>query len=588
MPFALELPRHLRPHRVRVWLLALLLAACAAPPAPPLPATAITIATEARPAAASTAHPLATRAALQMLAEGGSAVDATVAAQMVLGLVEPQSSGIGGGSLLLVWDGPAARLRSYDGLAAAPARATASLRTDVDGRLLPADAVVRGGRSVGVPGTLAALELAHRQHGRLPWARLFAPAIDLAEQGYPLAPYAQGILVRDPGARAHPEFRDDFFAPDGQAHPVGTRLHNPAYAQTLRRVAALGVDGFWRSGAAERLVAAAQRGAHASLMTADDVQGYRAVEREPLCAPLRAWRVCTVGPPSFGGLAVLQMLQTLDLRGGASIDAASLDEPAFWHLYAEAGRQAQADRRHWVGDPDQVDVPVATLTSLAYLRQRAAQIDPLRAAPPVRHGSPVPPPVSQRPLAGADAAADQTSQIVVVDAAGRIATTTTTINLNFGSRLRVDGYVLNNALSNFAPAPERGARSANQMAPRKRPITSMAPVIVFDSRGQPLLAGGSAGGGQIVDYVSRALIEMLWLDRSPAQALAGGHVTTALAPRIQLEAGTPRAALTGALRAMGHEVTVEPTLSGAGFVKRVAGGWIGAADPRRDGVALGQ
>jgi gamma-glutamyltranspeptidase/glutathione hydrolase len=207
----------------------------------------------------------------------------------------------------------------------------------------------------------------------------------------------------------------------------------------------------------------------------------------------------------------------------------------------------------------------------------------------VRHGSPVPPPVSQRPLGRCSTlAADQTSQIVVVDANGSIATTTTTINLNFGSRLRVDGYVLNNALSNFSPAPERGQRTANQMAPGKRPVTSMSPVIVFDAAGRPLVAGGSAGGGQIVDYVSRALIEMLWLDRSPAAALAGGHVTTALAPRLQLEAGTPRAALAGGLRALGHEVTVEPTLSGAGFLKRVGGGWIGAADPRRDGAALGR
>ena len=585
MPFKPVLPRQLRPRRARVWWVLLLLGACAAPPPPPPPAA---IASTARAVAASTAHPLATQAALQMLAEGGSAVDATVAAQMVLGLVEPQSSGIGGGSLLLVWDGPGARLRSYDGLAAAPARTTASLRTDVDGRQLAADAVLRGGRSVGVPGTLAAMELAHRQHGRLAWARLFAPAIELAEQGHPLAPYAQGILARDPGARAHAEFRDDYFAADGQAHPVGTRLRNPAYAETLRRVAALGVDGFWRNGAAERLVAAAQRGAHASLMTADDVKRYRAVEREPLCVPLRVWRLCTMGPPSFGGMAVLQMLLTLDLRRGATIDAASLDDPAFWHLYAEAGRQAQADRRHWVGDPDQVDVPVATLTALPYLRQRAAQIDPLRAAPAVRHGTPVPPSVSQVPSDGLELAADQTSQIVVVDANGSIATTTTTINLNFGSRLRVDGYVLNNALSNFSPAPERGQRTANQMAPGKRPVTSMSPVIVFDAAGRPLVAGGSAGGGQIVDYVSRALIEMLWLDRSPAAALAGGHVTTALAPRLQLEAGTPRAALAGGLRALGHEVTVEPTLSGAGFLKRVGGGWIGAADPRRDGAALGR
>ncbi len=570
-------------------LITSLLAACSWGPAPPPPLLVppVPIASSARPSAASTAHPLATQAALQMLAEGGSAVDATVAAQLVLGLVEPQSSGIGGGALLLVWDAAQQRLRSYDGLAAAPARVTESLRTDVDGRQLPTDEVSRGGRSVGVPGALAALELAHRQHGRLPWARLFQPAISAATQGYPMASYVHNILLRDPGARDHAEFRDHLFGPDGKPHPVGSLLRNPAYAETLRDVARLGVDAFWRSGAATRLVAAAQRGAHPSLMTEGDVLRYRAAEREPLCAPVRVWKVCSLGPPSFGGLAVLQMLQLLDLRNGSGIGPASLDDPAFWHLYAEAGRLAQADRRHWVGDPDHVAVPVATLLAPAYLRQRAALIDAARAAPTVRHGTPLPPPVSRvsDELATTHA---QTSQIVVADARGMVVSTTTTINLNFGSRLRVDGYVLNNALTNFSPAPAPGQTMANQMAPGKRAVTSMAPVIVFDAQGRPLIAGGSAGGGQIVDYITRNLVEMLWLDASPAQALAGGHVSTALAPRLQLEAGSPRAALAAALRERGHEVVVEPMLSGAGFLRRVDGGWIGAADPRRDGLALGR
>ena len=569
-------------------LVCVVLAGCTLPTPPAIAPRAETrpIATTPQPVAASTAHPLATQAALQMLAEGGSAIDATVAAQMVLGLVEPQSSGIGGGSLLMVWDATVRQLRSYDGLAAAPARTTASLRTDADGRLLPADQVARGGRSVGVPGTLAVMEQAHHQHGRLPWARLFQPAIALAEQGYPMAAYARGILAQDPGAKAHAAFRADLYAADGQPHPVGTVLRNPAYADTLRQVAAKGVAAFWRDGAAARLVAAAQRGAHPGFITEADVTGYQPRERAPLCAPVRVWTVCLPGPPSFGGVAVLQMLQLLDL-GAGPVTGATLDDAAFWHRYAEVGRLAQADRRQYVGDPDHVAVPVATLLAPAYLRQRAALIDPRRAAPTVRSGSPLPPAVSRQ--ADADtAAAEQTSQIVVVDAQGSIASTTTTINLNFGARLRVDGYVLNNALTNFGPAPERGQTLANQMAPGKRPVTSMAPVIVFDAQGQPVVAGGSAGGGQIVDYIARALLELLWLDRRPDEVLAAGHVTTALAPRIQLEAGTHRAALAGALRERGHEVVVEPTVSGAGFLKRVPGGWIGAADPRRDGVALGR
>jgi gamma-glutamyltranspeptidase/glutathione hydrolase len=592
-------------------MVALALVACstpgpgATPAGPPGP-----IASTPRVTAASTAHPLATQAALRILAEGGTAIDATVAAQMVLGLVEPQSSGIGGGLLMMVWDAQGKRLRSYDGLASAPARSTKALRTDVDGRTLPLNEVARGGRSVGVPGAMMALELAHRQHGRLPWAQLFEPAIALATQGYPLAPYARDILARDKGAVEHPEFRHDHFDNQGEPHPAGTLMRNPAYAQTLRALASQGVTRFWREGGAQRLVAAAQRGAHPSLMTVEDVLSYKAVEHEPVCAPVRVFRVCMFGPPSFGGVATLQMLALLAERH-PNTSVASLQDPGFWHLYAEAGRLAQADRRHHVGDPAFVAVPVAELLAAPYLRQRAALIDPQRAAAMVRHGSPGQGPLTQNqpqqsspqhpqnqpqsqvqsqpePDSAVASSADQTSQIVIVDAAGNVASTTTTINLNFGSRLRVDGYVLNNALTNFGPASETARPLANQMAAGKRPVTSMAPLVVFDAAGQPVLAGGSAGGGQIVDYIARALIEMLWLGRSPHEALAGGHVTTALAPRIQLEAGTAKAALAAPLRERGHDVVVEPTLSGAGFIKRVNGGWIGAADPRRDGVALGR
>lgn len=581
------------------------LSGCGTPPAPASTSTAPTglataasaparpgaapqaISTRPQPAAAATAHPLATRAALQMLAQGGTALDATIAAQLVLGLVEPQSSGLGGGALLLVWEASRQQLHGYDGLAAAPARATAALRVDVDGRLLPAQDVARGGRSVGVPGLLPVLGQAHARHGRLPWAQLVQPALALARDGYPVAPYVQGLLARDAGARDHPEFRADWFDAQGRAHPVGTRLVNPAYAQTLGELAQQGPRGYLQRGGARRVAEAAQRGTHASLMTADDVLAYRAAERPPLCAPVRGWRVCTAAPPSFGGVAVLQVLQMLDQHLPATLDPAALDSAAFWHLYAEAGRLAQADRRHWVGDPDHVAVPAATLIDPTYNRQRAALINHERAAARVGHGTPALPAVSQVPDGGSQVAAD-TSQIVVADAAGNVVSTTTTINLNFGARLRVDGYVLNNALTNFGPAPERGQVMANQMAPGKRPVTSMAPVIVFDPQGRPVLAGGSAGGGPIVDVISRNLLEMLWLGRTPAQALAGGHVSTAMAPRVQLEAGTPRAALAAALRERGHDVVVEPMSSGAAFLQRVDGGWLGAADPRRDGVALGQ
>lgn len=571
-------------------LAVLLLPGCAsAPPAAQPDATAAPqpVASTPRAVAAATAHPLATAAALEMLAAGGSVVDAAAAAQLVLGLVEPQSSGLGGGGLIMLWSQAEARLRAYDGLAAAPGRATVSLDTDVDGRQLPAQDVTRGGRSVGVPGTPALLELAHRRHGRLPWARLFEPAIRLAEDGYPLAPYLRTVLSGRNAARDHPDLRDDLFDAAGSVHPVGTRLRNPAYARTLRTLASLGVEGWWRSGAAARLVAATRRSGVPGLVDEADLLRYRAVEREPLCAPLQAvqrLRACFFGPPSFGGIVALQTLQMAVPAQGP----VALEDASFWHRYAESGRLAQADRRHWVGDPGFADVPAAALVAAPYLEQRAAHIDARRAARQVPHGDPRPGTQARASEPEGRETADATSQLVVADARGDVLSMTTTINLNFGSRIRVDGYVLNNAMTNFGPAPERGQRIANQMAAHKRPITSMSPLVVFDEAGRPLAAGGSAGGGQIVDYIARNLIEMLWLGRSPAQALAGGHVSTALAPRVQLEAGTPRAALAPALRELGHEVTVDRLPSGAAFLLRRGDGWLGAADPRRDGTALGR
>jgi gamma-glutamyltranspeptidase / glutathione hydrolase len=532
--------------------------------------------------AATTAHPLATQAALQMLAQGGSAVDALVAAQAVLGLVEPQSSGLGGGALLLVWDAGAQRLRSYDGLSAAPARVTPSLRTDVDGRLLAAQEVERGGRSVGVPGILALLELAHQRHGKLPWARLFQPAIQLAQEGFPLAPYVHGILSQDPGAKLHPALRDTHFGPDGLVKPAGTRLRHPAYALTLQALAAQGTSRYLAQAGAAQWAAAAQQGPHASLMTAQDITAYRVQEREPLCARVVSWRICMAGPPSFGGIAVLQMLQMVQARAPQPFD---LSNPAFWQVFVEAGRLAQADRRQWVGDPAFTPVPSEALVAAPYVAERARLINPLQALPHIDPGRPVQ--AISALLNDAGNPAPATSQLAIVDAQGMVVSATTTNNLNFGSRLVADGVVLNNALTNFSAAPPPGGRLANQMEAGKRPVTSMAPLIVFDEAGLPLLAGGSAGGGQIVDYIAQSLIEMLWLGRTPAQALASGHVTTALAPRIQLEKGTAREALAEPLAALGQQVVKEATVSGQGYLRRHGLGWLGAADPRRDGVALG-
>ena len=559
-------------------LLLLVASACAVLPGPPAPRSASTAVSRI----AVTANPYASRAALEMLDRGGTPIDAAIAAQMVLGLVEPQSSGLGGGTLVMYWDAKARKLTSFDGLAAAPSRATASLRTDVDGSLLPSEPSQRGGRTVGVPGTLPVLFMVHQRHGKLGWGELLRPAIELAENGFAMPPYLHSIVSLPDAAKNHPDMAALYFDAQGRALPVGTIIRNPAYAKTLRRIAALGPRGLLEPGGARDIVEGAKRGFKPTLMTEEDLRDYRPVERDPVCAPFLANLVCTMAPPSFGGIVVLQVLQMVEARAAGRFD---FDDPRFAHLYAEAGRLAQADRRRYVGDPDFVHVPVAALASPAYARERARLIDPARAAADPQPGVP------EKALAAlapdeSDPVAT-TSQIAVVGAGGDAISITTTINLNFGSRLMAGGYVLNNAMTNFSAAPKPGQAIANQMAPRKRPVTSMAPTIVFDADGNPAVVGGSAGGGPIVDYIASSLIEMLANGRTPAEAIARGHVSTATPGKVLLEKGTAATALAPALAARGHAVEVVPLLSGLGFAKRVPGGWVGAADPRRDGTALG-
>lgn len=540
---------------------------------------------------AATAHPLATRAALKMLDQGGSPIDAAIAAQMVLGLVEPQSSGIGGGTLIMHWDATSKKLTSYDGLAAAPASVTAALTVDVDGSVLKSDDVQRGGRSVGVPGTLAVLKAVHERYGRLAWSALFVPAVEIAENGFPMPAYMHGILSAPTAAADHPEMLPLFFGADGKVRPIGATITNPAYAATMRRIAARGPAGMWEEGAGAALVAAAQRGIRPSLITEADLAGYRAQPRDPLCAPFLAYSVCVMGPASFGGVVVLQVLQMIEARsppaGGAG--GFDFDDPEFVHSYAEAGRLAQADRLNYVGDPGFVRVPTEVLVSGNYVRDRSRLIDASRMSKDVQPGVVEAKVAHASPIAAAEAeAADATSQLAIVDAAGNALSMTTTTNLNFGSRLMVNGFVLNNALTNFSSAPRAGQPAPNRMQAGKRPVTSMAPTIVFDAAGKPYAVGGSAGGGQIVDYISASLIEMLANQRTPAEALARGHVSTAIRGKLQLEKGTSAAAQAAALGAKGHDVDVVPMISGLGFLLRRDGGWVGAADPRRDGVAEGR
>ena len=526
---------------------------------------------------AVTAHPLATDAALTMLARGGSAIDAAIAAQMVLGLVEPQSSGIGGGTLLMHWEAAAGRLVALDGLSAAPSKVSSGLRVDADGKQLPAT-VSRSGRAVGVPGTLPVLDLAHQRYGRLAWAELFAPAISLAERGFALPPYLHSILSQPGAAAAHPAFADLYFDKEGQVLPIGSLVRNLAYARTMRAIARQRARGWLEHEGAAAIVQATRIGPYSGWISEQDLLAYRPREREPICAPFQSTRVCAFPPPSFGGIYLLQVLGMLQAMAPTRYD---LDDPGFAHLYLEAGRLAQADRLRWAGDPDQVPVPLAGLLDPHYLALRARAINPAVAMSKPAAGEPpgaLPSFASQEhdPVS-------TTSQLVIADRDGNLVSMTTTINLNFGSRIAVDGFVLNNVITNFSAPLAGGGKTANGLQPRKRPVSSMAPVIVFDADGRPLAAGGSAGGGPIVDYIATALIDILANDRTPAQALARGHLSTAIRPKITLESATEADKLAAPLRALGHEVSIAPLRSGLGFIARRGSGWIGAADPRRDG-----
>lgn len=530
---------------------------------------------------AQTAHPLATKAALDMLAHGGNAIDAIVAAQAMLGLVEPQMSGIAGGTLIVYWDAHARKLATFDGTASAPSHTTASLRTDTDGRLLPPSAVRHGGRSIGVPGTLPVLEMVHKRYGKLPWKELFAPAIETAEQGFPMPEYMHRILVEDNITLPESPTLKMFFDAEGKRLPIGTMLRNPAYAATLRRVADGGAGALLAQGGAERIVNAAQGGALRSLMTAEDLREYRPVERAPVCGPFLAYRICTVGPPSYGGIFLLQALQMMQARADGRYDFA---DAGFLHLFIEASKLARADRSAYVGDPDFVKVPTQALVSPEYVRERAASIDASQARPAAAG---VPPGVKAAPVAESGALMGGTSQLTVADADGDIVAMTTTINLGFGSGIMVDGFILNDVLVNFSAAPKPGAPFANAMEAKKRPFTSMAPAIVFDAGGRPVAAGGSAGGGRIPDYVTQGWIDILANGATPAYAVAQGHLTTADTGKVVLEKDTPRASFADALRERGQPIDVYGLLSGAGYIKRDGNGWIGAADPRRGGNAAG-
>ena len=532
----------------------------------------------------SAADPRAAAAGVEILKAGGSATDAAIATMLALNVVEPQSSGIAGGSF---WVSHAAggAFTTIDARETAPAAADPHWFYTADGTPLSHADAVPGGRSVGVPGALRGMALAHRQLGKLPWARLFAPAIRLAQGGWQVSARFTGGLASY-GGHITPETRALYTAPDGQPLAPGATLRNPAQAALLERIARLGPDSFYVGPEAQKIVATVNGAArNPSKMTIGDLASYDAKPRPPVCLPYRTYRICGMGPPSSGGITVLMILKELerfDLTGLGK------DSPVAWHLFAEASRLAYADRDQYVGDPDFVKVPIRGLLDPAYLASRSALIAPDRTMPSVVAGTPAGAPPRTRVPAKEVAG---TTDLAVADARGNVVEVTTTVEGVFGSGLSVDGTILNNQLTDFDIVPDTlGADGtdylvANRVEAGKRPRSSMAPTIVYDAAGKVRLAVGAAGGPTIIAQVAKAIVGVIDWHLSAQDAIALGLVF-APGPVAYAEEGTQLDAMLPALRGLGERVQSVPLGLKANAIERVGGRWVGAADPRSEGVAI--
>ena len=568
--------------RFLVLLGALTVAGCATAPAQaPVTTTAASTAASTR-AAVSSAHPLATEAGLAMLRMGGTAADAALATMVALTVVEPQSSGIGGGGFLLYNDADDG-LVTLDGREIAPASATPTMFLDAGGAPLPRDKAVPGGRSVGVPGNLRLMAEAHARWGALPWAKVFEPAIRLAEQGYPLSPRGREFLERF-GARLadYPPARALYFDAAGQLLPVGHVIRNPALAATLRALAEGGAEAFYRGPNARALIAAVGTAQNnPTIMTDADLAGYRVVARAPLCGEYRSYRICGMGPPSHGGIGVLTMLKQLE-----RFDLSKLgpDSAQSWHLIAESMRLAYADRDRWSADPAFTPVPVAGVLDADYIRQRSALIRADARMASVAAGTPAGAPA----VAAAPAQVEQgTSHLVVVDATGNVASLTSTIEGPFGSGLIAGGYFLNNELTDFAFQPvQAGVPVANSAAPGKRPRSAMSPTIVYDRSGKPVLAIGAAGGATIIAQVAKTLIGVIDWKLDAASAIALPQIV-ASGDTVRIEQGSALERHAAALEALGHTVQATRLPLKINAAEWTGEGWRGVADPRGEGAAGG-
>ena len=530
------------------------------------------------------AHPAAAKAGARILAAGGAAIDAAIAAQMVLGLVEPQSSGIGGGGFLLHYDAAREAVESYDGRETAPAAVDETLFLAADGTPRPWPEAAVGGLSVGVPGVVRMLAHAHRAHGRMPWVQLFEPAAALAERGFAISPRLAHMIETNPDLARFRNARAYFFHPDGNPRRAGEILVNPAYAKTMRAIAQEGADALHEGPIAAQIVASVQDDpVNPGSLALTDLAGYRAKERPPVCGDYRRHRVCSMGPPSSGGVALLQILRLLERFDLAALAPGSVKSV---HLISEASRLAFADRNRYLADADFVPVPVGGLLDPDYLRLRAGLIDPGRA---MGEAAPGAPPGSES-LEGANAATPEfasTSHLSVIDSRDNAVSFTTSVERAFGSRLMAAGFLLNNQLTDFSFAP-MGADGpvANRVQPGKRPRSSITPTLIFDEAGRLVATLGSPGGSRIIGFVAESVIALLDWDLDAQAALSlPRHINRNGV--TELEADTDLERLAPALEALGHDVRIRPLVSGLHAIRRVDGVLEGGADPRREGIALG-
>ncbi len=540
------------------------------------------------------ANPLAAEAGIEILRAGGSATDAAIAVQMVLNLVEPQSSGIGGGAFMLHYDAKRNKLESYDGRETAPAAADEKLFLSAGGSPLPYSTRV-GGRAVGTPGVLRMLEMAWKENGKLPWARLFEPAIRWCEQGFAISPRMFSATAgdarqsREPRLNAQPlQAPAYFYNTDGTPKAIGTLLKNPDLAATFRAIAKGGADAFYKGEIARDMVAAVRKHPNnPGLLDESDLANYQAKKRDPVCATYRAqWNVCTVA----GSSSAATVLMTLGMLENFDVAALGAETVGSTHLITEAYRLAYADRARYLADSDFYPVPMAGLLDKSYLKRRASLIRMDKSM-----GTPVagvPPGVAQ-PM-GSDKSADLpgTSHMSIVDAAGNVVAMTTTIESAFGSKQMVHGFLLNNQLTDFSFVPvSNGVPVANRVEARKRPRSSMAPTIVFDGAGRVQLVVGAPGGSSIIQFVTKTLVGVLDWKLGIQEAINLANFGAQTGVTTVLERGGGNQNLQAGLEAKGHVVTVADINSGLHGIaasRAPHAGWLGGADPRREGVALGE